>query len=95
MEKHIEILKNWLENATQIWLKKYEWTFTDRQISGIAKNTALHSEAVTVHGYISRYIKYYTRLVDGYNFSERQLKKLTKRIENLPNLETTHPNLLV
>lgn len=97
MKKHIEILENWLKGADEFFNEKYGEIVArkDRADDGIGERLTNHEiikfdEAGTVKSYIKIRHKRLAKMKKGKKMPERILKG----IENLPNLETTHPNLL-
>lgn len=68
-------LKSWLDDATWIWLLKYEWAYTDRYASGFAKNPSLHAEAVSFRlSSLERGIRIYLKIKQGFTPTKKQIR---------------------
>lgn len=94
MEKQIKILKSWLETSTKFFVDNYAEIFAIRSYNEVLETNEeqeLHREGVSYHTQLARFIKVYLKAIKGAELTAKEIK----RIENLPNFGTTHPNLLM
>lgn len=92
MEKHIEILKNWVKISDKFFDDKYGKIMESFKNKSEHTNREIidYNEAMTAFTFLKLWRRRLEKMIGGQQMNARALKK----IENLPNLETTHPNVL-
>lgn len=90
MEKQIEILKNWVKNSGEFFDDKYGKIMA-HEGRKTNKEMIEYNAAMTVFNCLEYWNKRLKKMIGGKEMPARILKK----IENLPDMKTTSPNLLM